>query len=238
MKYLSAFIFIILFVSCKITETINVNPDGSGNIEIYSLRDENSMQQLGKQSFNLEKFIDTTFVFRDYITKYKETFVKFSKADQALFQEQSNVKMHIKADPVLMENFNIVSLDFKKLEEIPNIYESLSLANSLKENYPISNKFFNVKFSFDGTTFKRNVIITDQKKFEQDKKQMEERIKTYSKYKLTQSYILKYNFPKKIKSVSNEKAIISSDKKSLSLEFQITDCYQNPELTNLEVVLE
>ncbi|RED22151.1 hypothetical protein BD847_3655 [Flavobacterium cutihirudinis] len=237
MSKLSAFLFLILLVSCQTTETITINPDGSGNIEVYSLRDENSLSQLGRQNFD-EKFRDTTFTFQDYIKQYQETFVKFSKADQALFTSHANVKMQIKLDPVQMENFNKTSLDFKKIEEIPNVYESLMLANSLKENYPIWRKSYQVKYTFDGIVFKRYFVITDQEKFAKDVKEMEETEKIYSKYKMVQSYTLKYNFPKKIKSVSNSKAIISSDRKSLTLEFQLSDCLHNPEGTNLEIILE
>lgn len=237
MKYLPAFLFLLSLASCQITETITLNPDGSGSIEVYSLRDENSLNQLGRQHFD-EKFRDTTFTFQDYITKYQETFVRFNKVDQDLFTEHANVKMQIKVDPIQMENFNKVNLDFKKIEEIPNVYESLGLANSLKENYPIWKKSYQIKYNFDGSTFKRTLAVTDQEKFAQDKIEMEEQEKTYSKYKMVQSYTLKYNFPKKIKSVSNLKAIISSDKKSLTLEFQLSDCVKNPESTNLEVVLE
>lgn len=239
MKYLTSFILLILLTtSCHITETIIMNPDGSGTIEIYSLRDENSVQQMGRNNFGFEKFRDTTFSFRDYIAKYQETFVKFNKADQAIFQEHANVKMQIKVDPVLMENFNKVSFDFKKLEEIPDVYESLDLANSLKQNYPVETNFYKIKYSFDGSIFKRNIIITNQEKFDQEKKELTERQKMLSKYKVLQLYTLQYHFPRKIKSVSNEKAIFSADKKSLTLEFQLLDCLQNPELTNLEVVLE
>ncbi|WP_431244311.1 hypothetical protein ACQ9BO_08185 [Flavobacterium sp. P21] len=238
MKYLSAFLLFCILTSCQITETININPDGSGNIEVYSLQDENSMVQIGRQNFSSERFIDTTFVFRDYIKKYQETFVKFLKEDQLIFQEHANVKMQIKVDPIQVEHFNIVSSDFKKIEEVPNLYESLSLANSLKENFPIARKSYKINYRFDGTTFKRGVIILDQEKFEEDKKMVDQRKKWYAKYKVIQSYTLHYTFPRKIKSVSNEKAILSEDKKSLSLEFQLSDCLQNPEMTNLEVVLE
>ncbi|TDO96520.1 hypothetical protein [Flavobacterium sp. 245] len=237
MKKLSAFLFLIFLSSCQVTETININSDGSGNIELYSLRDENSMVQIGRH-FTADKFIDTAFVFRDYIKKYQETFVRFNKADQDLFTEHSNVKMQIKVDPIQVENFNRVAVDFKKIEQVPNVYESLGLANSLKENYPISKKSYKINYTFDGTTFKRNLVITDLDKLNQDVKMVEERKKMYAKYKLVQSYTLHYNFPRKIKSVSNEKAILSADKKTLSIEFQLSDCYQNPEITNLEVVLE
>ncbi|MDQ6472420.1 hypothetical protein RB619_17385 [Flavobacterium sp. LHD-80] len=238
MKKLQAFIFIILLTSCQVTETININPDGSGNIEVYNLQDENSMVQIGRRNFSAERFVDTTFVFRDYIKKYQETFVKFLKVDQAIFQEHANVKMQIKVDPIQVEHFNIVSSDFKKIEEVPNLYESLRLANSLKENFPIARRAYKINYRFDGTTFQRKVVIVDQEKFEEDKKMVDQRKKWYAKYKVIQSYTLHYIFPRKIKSVSNEKAILSEDKKSLTLEFQISDCYQNFESTDLEVVLE
>ncbi|MFD2941277.1 hypothetical protein [Flavobacterium notoginsengisoli] len=238
MKYLLIALLLILMSSCQITETITINSDGSGNIDVYILRDENSISQLGIQNFDSEKFRDTIFSFQDYITEYQETFVRFNKTDQNLFREHANVKMHIKEDPIQMENFNRVSVDFKKIEEIPNVYESLGLANSLKENYPIRRKSYKIQYSFDGVIFRRSLLIMDQEKFEKEKKEMEEEEKIYSKYKLTQSYILKYHFPKMIKSVSNPKAIINSDKKSLTLEFKLSDCLRNLEMTNLEVVLE
>jgi len=238
MNFIKAFLLLILLSSCQITETININPDGSGSIEILNLRDENSYMKLGRTHSSSEKFRDTIFFFQDYITKYHETFVRFNKSDQATFKENANVKMHIKTDPIQMENFTITSYEFKKIEEMPNVYESLKLANSLKANFPISKQSFKIKYTFDGTIFKRNLIITDQEKFDEDKKTMEEREKISGKYKLMQSYILKYHFPREIKSVSNEKAILSPDKKSFTLEFQLTDCMVNPESTNLEVLLE
>ena len=220
------------------TETIHINPDGSGTIEVFQLRDENSYMQLGRPLSSSEKFQDTIFVFQDYITKYAATLVKFSKADQALFLENANVKMHVKVDPIQMENFNLTSYEFKNIEEIPNVYQSLTLANSLKENYPISKSSFKIKYTFDGTTFKRNLVILNQEKFEEDKKMVEERKKMLAKYKIVQSYTLKYHFPRKIESVSNEKAIISPDKKSVTVEYQLFDFAQNPEMSDLEVILE
>lgn len=238
MKYITAFLLLILVTSCQVTETINIYPDGRGSIEIFQLRDENSHMQLGMSLSSSEKFRDTIFTFQDYITKYQETFVRFNKSDQALFEEHAKVKMHVKLDPIQIEKFDVTSYEFKKIEEIPNVYESLGLANSLKQNFPISKSSFQIKYTFDGTTFKRNLVILDQKKFDEDKDISWDRKKMLAKYKIVQSYTLKYHFPRKIESVSNEKAILSADKKSLTLEFQLSDCLQNPEMTNLEIVLE
>jgi hypothetical protein len=162
--------------------------------------------QLGMHLSSSEKFRDAIFTFQDYITKYQETFVRFNKSDQALFQEHAKAKMHIKVDPIQIEKFDVTSYEFKKIEEIPNVYASLSLANSLEENYPVSKQFFKIKCTFDGSVFKRYIIITDQEKFDQEKKDFEKRKEMFSKYKLVQSYILNYHFPRKIKSVSNQKS--------------------------------
>lgn len=238
MKKLLAFLLFIFLTSCQVTETININPDGSGNIEVYSRRDENSFIQIGNSSLSSEKFRDTTFVFQDYIIRYHDTFVRYSKSDQELFQKHANVKVQIKVDPVQMENFNIVSYDFKKIEEMPNVYESLLLANSLKENHVINKRSYEIKYTFDGVIFKRHLAINDSVKFEKDKIEFEETRKRLIKNKIAQSYTLHYFFPRKIKSISNQKAILDSDKRSLKLEFQFSDFLENPECTNLEVVLE
>jgi hypothetical protein len=46
---------------------------------------------------------------------------------------------------------------------------------------------------------------------------------------LIQTYQLNYNFPRKIKSVSNNAATISADKKSMTISFPLNECIANPE---------
>jgi hypothetical protein len=58
----------------------------------------------------------------------------------------------------------------------------------------------------------------------------------YGKLGLIQTYQLNYNFPRKIKSVLNNAATISADKKSMTISFPLNECIANPEITQLEVV--
>ena len=51
-------------------------------------------------------------------------------------------------------------------------------------------------------------------------------------------YKLNYHFPRPIKSVSNNQALFSDDRKSFALEFDFMETLKNPELLNVEVVLE
>lgn len=241
MKSISALIILLILSSCQITETIQINPDGTGTVEVVQLRNENSYMQLaGDQYAHEDVFKDTTYVFQDYIKKYNETFVKYTPVEQQLFQKYSNVKVHIKNSSFEKEFRTVMSFNFNKVSEIPDLYKTEDYVNDIKNNYALTaeNHYYKIEYHFDGTVFKRSVSVTNQEELQRTKNQFATADPKYASLKLTQSYTLRYHFPKKIKSVSNQKAIISTDKKSLTLEFQLSDCLQNPEMTSLEVVLE
>ncbi len=241
MKYITAFLLLLLVTSCQITETININNDGSGTIEVVQLRDENSYMQLAGDEYSKEEvFQDTTYVFKDYIEKYKETFLKYSWAEQQLFQRYSNVKVHIKKSSFEKEFKTTFNQNFNKVPEISDLYKTEDYADDIKNNYALTaeNHYYKIDYDFDGKVFKRLVSITNQTELQKVKDKFSNMDTKYASLKSVQTYTLRYHFPKKIKLVSNEKALISPDKKSLTLEFQLSDCLQNPEITNLEVILE
>lgn len=241
MKFISALIILLILSGCQITETIQINPDGTGTVEVVQLRNENGYMQLaGSQYANEDIFKDTTYVFQDYIKKYDQIFLKYTPTEQQLFQKYSNVKVHIKNSSFEKEFRTELKFDFNKVSEIPDLYKTEDYVNDIKHNYALTaeNHYYKIEYHFDGTVFKRSVSVTNQEELQKIKNQFATADSKYASLKLMQSYTLKYQFPRKIKSVSNEKAIISSDKKTLTLEFQLSDCLQNPELTNLQVVLE
>jgi hypothetical protein len=241
MKYISALIILFLLISCQITETIQINPDGSGTIEVVQLRNENSYMQLaGDQYAHEEIFRDTTYVFQEYIKKHNETFLKYTPSEQQLFQKYSNIKVHIKQSSFEKEFRTILSFNFNKMEEVPDLYKTEDYANDIANNYALTaeNHYYKIDYVFDGTVFKRTVSITNLDELQKAKDKIKNADPKYASLKLTQTYTLRYHFPKKIKLVSNEKSVISSDKKSITVEFQLLDCLQNPEITSLEVILE
>ncbi|MBF4519214.1 hypothetical protein IRZ71_22920 [Flavobacterium sp. ANB] len=241
MKFIKAFVILFLATSCQVTETIIINPDGSGNIEVVQLRDENSYMQLAGESYSHEEtFKDTTYVFKEYIEKHKENFLKYIPEEQKLFQKYSNVKVYIKESSFEKEFKKVFSFDFDKVPEIPDLYKTENYAGDIKYNYALTaeSHYYKIEYSFDGKIFKRFVSITDPVELQKTKDEFKKMDSKYTSLKLTQTYTLRYHFPKKIKSVSNEKAIISSDKKTFTVEFPLLDCLQNPEMTSLEVVLE
>ncbi|MDX6183096.1 hypothetical protein SGQ44_13790 [Flavobacterium sp. Fl-77] len=241
MKFIPSFIILMLLTSCQITETININPDGTGKIEITELRDENSYMQLAGENYSKEEeFKDTTFVFKEYMIKYKENFSKYLPAEQELFQKYADTKVHIKKSSFEKEFRKTVTLKFNKVTDIPDLYKTENYADDIKFNYALTaeKEYWKVAYDFDGLVFKRTVLITSQELLQKSKDEFNDMDPKYKSLKLVQKYVLNYHFPRKIKVVSNHKAVISMDKKSLQLEFQLSECMQNPESTNLEVVLE
>lgn len=241
MKKLLALLSIILFTSCQITETINLNSDGSGTIETVATRDEHSYMQLAGENYSREeRFRDTTYVFQEYITKYAENFAKLPAAEKAVFNQYREVKVHLKESSFEKEVKNTFTYHFSKVEAIPDLHKTTEYADDLKHNYALSAEehYYHVSFTFDGITFKRVIKITNPEELKKKQEEIEKFKKKTSGFKLVQTYNLEYHFPRKIKTVSNEKAIVSSDKKSLKLVLQLSDCLQNPETSNLEVILE
>lgn len=231
----------LLMISCQVTETLYLNADGSGTIEVVNLRDENSYMQLAKENYSKENvYRDTTYVFGDYIKKHQETFSRTPLADQNVFLKYSEVKVHRKESSYEKEFRTTISQNFQKAEAIVDLYKTEEYVNDIKNNYALSAEehYYKVCYDYNGNRFHRIVTITDTL---HQKKQMDEieKLKAkYKGYKLVQKYVLDYHFPRKIQSVSNPLATISNDKKSLKLELSLFDCLENPLITNLEVVLE
>lgn len=241
MKNYLFLLLVILATSCQITETINLNENGSGKIEIVQLRDEQSYMQLAGENYSKEeKFQDTTYVFKDFITQYSETFSKLTPTEKTVFRKFEKVKVHLKKSSIEKEFRTTITQDFDKISDVPDLYKTEEYASDLAHNYALSAEehYYNISYTFDGNIFKRIVKITDSIELKKQQVKISEIKTRISNLKINQSLILNYHFPRKIKSVSNTNAIINEDKKSLKLQFIISDFLQNPGSTNLEVVLE
>lgn len=241
MKQFCCLISILILCSCQVTETIHINSDGSGTIETMTLRDEPSYMQLVGQDYSKEdKFIDTTYVFKEYIMKYSENFYKLPLAEKEIFNKFEDVTVHIKKSSYDKEFRTTISQKFEKIEAVPDLYKTEEYADDLQHNYALSAEehYYNVSYAFDGTIFKRIVVISDPLELKKQQARILALTKQLAAYKINQPYTLKYYFPRKIKSVSNSTSKISEDKRALTIQFLVADCLQNPEITSFEVILE
>jgi hypothetical protein len=241
MKIYSFLILLFLTASCQVTETIHFNPDGSGSIEVTNLREENSYMQIAKENYSKEDiYRDTTYVFGDYIKKHQETFSRTPMDDQKVFMRYSEVKVRRKQSSYEKEFLTTYSQNFQKASDIVDLYKTDHYLDDVRNNYALSAEehCYRVGYTFEGNNFSRTVKIIDSLVLKKGFDEIEKLKAKYKGYKLVQNYVLNYHFPRKIQSVSNPFAKISEDHKSLSVQFLLTDCLQNPESTNLEVVLE
>jgi len=234
-------LLVFFITSCQVTETIHLNEDGTGKIEINELRDEQSYMQLMGENYSKEEvFKDTTYVFKDLIAQHAETFSRLPAFEKAIFEKFNSVEVHSKKSSFEKEFRTTIRQKFTKIEEVADLYKTEEYADDIENNYALvaEEHYYSVNFIFDGKIFKRIVKITDAVELKKQQDKIAELKTRVVHLKISQPYVLKYHFPRKIKSVSNLNAKISDDKKVLELQFLITDCLINPESTNLEVILE
>lgn len=241
MKRYFFLLLILLNISCQVVETIHFNADGSGIIEVTNVRDEHSYMQIAKENYSKEDiYKDTTYVFGDYIKKYHETFSRTPVADQKVFLRYSTVKVHKKASSYDKEFRTTYTQNFQNASDIVDLSKTNHYLDDIKNNYALSAEehYYKVCYDYTGDRFNRIVTIIDTLEQKKEFDKIEELKAKYKGYKLVQNFVLNYHFPRKIQSVSNLLAKISDDHKSLSLQFLLSDCLQNPVSTNLEVVLD
>ncbi len=241
MKIFLFSIIILFFTNCHVTETIKINENGDGTIETEEVRDEDSYMKIAGENYaKEEKFQDTTYFFKDIINKYDKNFFKLTNPEKDIFVKFKDVEVSINKNSYTKDFRTRIYQKFDKIENVPDFYKTEDYADDLKNNYALSAEehYYSVNYTYDGTVFRRIVKITN-KQFQEKKIAEIEEMKThFGKMKINQTYVLNYTFPRKIKYVSNNKAKISEDKKSMVLKFVLSECIENPDITNLEIVLE
>jgi hypothetical protein len=241
-------IFLLLLlqfaISCQVTETLHFNKDGSGTITIDQMRDIHFMEKMSamknQASTNTETFIDSTYVFGDYIKKYESNFIKYSPVDQKVFKKFANATVRKVENAYNKEYRTTISQQFITAKEIADLSKIQEYADDIKNNYSLAAEehYYTVDYLFEALVFKRIVKISNQDFLKAEIEKIDGYKKKLQKYNPIETFVLKYSFENIIKSVSNPAAVVGVDKKSMVLEFKLSDCLQNPEITNLEIVFE
>ncbi|MHA7941883.1 hypothetical protein ACJOV8_002270 [Formosa sp. 3Alg 14/1] len=240
---LSVCILLLVLSSCKFSETIHINEDGSGDMS-FSF-DGSQLMQIGADSMGEtgDVVLDSTIVFKDYLEAKKDSIATLSEAEQKQLKALENFKMHMLMDPNTKKMVIDINTEFKDVDELEDMYKVLSKANELNDKgtaktSPAGNmgvaEGTEVHYTFKKNIFKRTVKVVDRELLEATKDSLGD-----SEMILAAStYTLNYHFPKKIKSVSLKNAMFSEDHKSFTAELSFKDYVTNPESLSVEVVLE
>lgn len=235
----------LIFTACHFNETLTLNPDGSGSMNLELNLDQ--MMEVTQGMGGDENIIklDTLIVVKDMLAEKKDSIAKLPKKDRDILKKMELYKIRVLADSDKNTMRYHLMTDFKDVQELDGITDALgklgnlapisgsgSLQNTSQDDD--SDDLIGVNFSFKNNIFKREGYIKDKVLH----KQQMDSLKPMEGFFGTSLYSLQYSFPKKIKRISNSKAEISSDKKSVSVQAMFIEYFKDPKILDLEVELE
>lgn len=245
MNYIKLLCAVVLLTltSCTFTENMYINEDGTGKFSL-DMDGSSLMAMIPKDSLNgetAEKDIDSTITFKQLFESSKDSIKMLPAAEQAKLKKLENWTMKIKMKMAEKQMLYTMSTDFKNVGELQDAMGTMNQLQSMGKNSGAaaglpSGGFGNnaeMKYTYDGKKFSRKAILKKQaKKAEGDSADAYKMIYEASKY------IVNYHFPKRVKKVSNETALYSDDRKTVTIEYPFNEYVDNPEKLDFVVEFE
>lgn len=253
-----------LMMNCSVTENIVFNENMGGTFKsTFDLSQVLTMANEASPKTGEEmplKSIDTTIVFNEFMESYKDSIASLPVEKQKQLNGMKDVVIHVLMDEEKgIFNFTM-DKPFVNFEELKLVNEQLDGAMKIAETFSKNDadgtmsapdqmdeftKSDPVTYTFNNNTFTRfqpkNDITTDPIEDEDatESQDMADMFKVQFEdlYKAA-FYTMTYTFPKPIKSVSNKEAVLSADRKTMTLKTNLYDIDKDETLMNLEVILE
>ena len=265
MKYLFTLICLLFFtMSCSVSESIVFNEHMGGVFkstfdmsQILAITNESNLETEKEKA---SKAVDTTIVFNQFLEQYKDSISALPMDKQKQLYAMKNVVIDMQMDEDKgifnftmnkpFANFDELKLVNEQLDGAMNIAHTISEKDSattpapkdqmdeLTKSDPVVYSFSNNTFTryqpkkedtsedFDGEDSSETQDMTDMFKGQFD-----------DLFKAT-FYTMTYTFPKPIKSVSSKEAVLSEDRKTMTLKTDLSAINKDPELMNLEIILK
>ncbi|WP_322969804.1 hypothetical protein [Faecalibacter sp. LW9] len=144
--------------------------------------------------------------------------------DQIKLKENARVEAELAAETPKQRKKRL-----KKGEEIESIFGDNPLSGLSSMSYAYDGKTF--KKNIDAVKYLKGASMDETFKTEEEKAMMNSMLKQM-KFKT------KYTFPRKIKSVNVQDAMLTADGKSFVVEYTLEQILNRPEITDFEVILE
>ncbi len=229
-----------VLLSCTFTETLVLEEDGSGRMSI--IMDASEAMSFGGDSFQEEGSvaIDTVISFREMLLEKKDSIALLPLEEQERLKKMGNFNLRLIMNPEKQEFIYDVFVDFKSIAEANNLFQALDQAGTLSGNSPTGQETpkkeetIKVAFSFENNVFKRDAYITDKEAHQREL----DSLKGMDMMLEGMVYKLHYTFPKPIISTTQKTATFSLDRKTLFYEASFLAYMKNPDVLDMEVVLE
>ena len=224
-KLFFLFGLLLVLTSCTFTENVYIETDGSGK---YTLDMDGSsfMAMMPKDSLTNQKSIDSTFTFRQLFQEKKDSIAKLSKQEQEKLKKLENFTMKMKMDYDKQQFLFSMFTPFKSVADLQDVMDGMGQLQKMSKDKKsamgtmggaglLSNSGTKVNYLYDGKKFSRKAVVDKNalSKIDND---------SLAQYKMifeSSKYILKYHFPKAVKTVSNKSAMFSEDRKTITMEF-------------------
>ena len=242
-------LFLLFFLAgCfEITEQIDIKKDGSGQLTVntdMSKLLEMMQTYLGKDEMEKEmpkKVMDTTLLMKDVVdtakdmTPEKKALVRDGKIHMSLNMDQKIFKadMHFPFTSQanlqkLYTSMNDGSLGTANLFRGLTSGMSDSNASANNANAPDMNQFNSIyDFQCKDGMISRKVNAAKWKELQQS--QEFEQMKQATSMGIEMPYTMIINLPRPVKKVDNPLAKLSDDKKTVTIKYNLTDVFENPE---------
>ena len=235
---------LLLLVSCQFTETMVLNEDGSGTMSLQM--DLGEMMAFGGEMSQDSTFVkqDTVISFKALFEEKKDSIAQLPAAEQARLKAMERYNLRMVTDPE--ENTFVLDVftDFSDVSQANDLLRGLEQTDNLmpdgnngpddQNEDPPSPETLGVRYSFDRSVFKRDAYIKDKAAHQAEL----DSLKQAESFLKSINYKIKYTFPKRIKSSSVKDATYSLDGKTMELERSFLDYFKNPDLLDVEVILE
>lgn len=241
--------FLTIFLTgCYFNENIYFNEDGSGKMRFgFDASEIMKMTDKGEKESNYGKDVDCTFVFKTVLDQKRDSILKLPKKEQQLLNILEPFSAHMLLDNEENKMVFEMFTNFKTADELKDMLMVLNTANNLKGDNETkikdpdspflpfaSGNNIELSYFFENGIFKKNIAIIDR----ETQKQLNDSLEKMAFMYASSKYKVEYHFPKRIKSISNDNAKFSVDGKTVFIEYGLMDYMTNPEIMNLEIVLE
>lgn len=241
MRFFGFLLIVLVFQSCQVVETIEIKEDGSGEMTILQQRDEQSIMNSNPEGYATEQFfVDNHYVLKDIMAKQAAVVKNMSTFEQNVYKKYENATVRMVQNSDTKEFYRKYHTSFKDINDLPDLYKAYEYYDNIVHNYALSAEehYSDLQFFYDGKVFKRKASIISDVFYKKEMETLAQYEASWKGHTFVADYVLKYTFPKRIKTVSLANVIISEDKKSLEAKFSILEAKRNPEMTNFEVIFE
>ena len=242
---------VVVLVGCNFTENLDITNDGSGTFSV-DLDGSGLMAMTGNKMGTTmgkiinKRVIDSTVPSKDLLSKKKDSISELSHKDQEALKKIENFVMHIKMDGKKKQFLFSINTPFQNITDLENVMGSLKTIKKIKGStpddqmvLPVGDDFGDnnskLSFSYSSNSFSRTAHLLSKKT------QNKPEIDSLGMLKMIfagSNYTLKYNFPKRVKTVSNPNAMFSADKKTITVQYPFLDYIEHPDKLNLKVEFE